>query len=74
MNTGTLSQNDLTTLIPADNPLPRGVLHYQFSELDNFFYNRSANALVAPFNSDIDFSIATIIDSDNVNVDDCKSW
>jgi len=72
MNTGTLSQNDLTTLIPADNPLPRGVLHYQFSELDNFFYNRSANALVAPFNSDIDFSIATIIDSDNVNVDIAK--
>ena len=72
MNTGTLSQNDLTTLIPADNPLPRGVLHYQFSELDNFFYNRSANALVAPFNSDIDFSIATIIDSDNVNVDVAK--
>ena len=72
MNTGTLSQNDLTTLTPADNPLPRGVLHYQFSELDNFFYNRSANALVAPFNSDIDFSIATIIDSDNVNVDVAK--
>ena len=72
MNTGTLSQNDLTTLTPADNPLPRGVLHYQFSELDNFFYNRSANALVAPFNSDIDFSIATIIDSDNVNVDIAK--
>ena len=72
MNTGTLSQNDLTTLIPADNPLPRGVLHYQFSELDNFFYNRSANALVAPFDSDIDFSIATIIDTDNVNVDIAK--
>ena len=72
MNTGTLSQNDLTTLIPADNPLPRGVLHYQFSELDNFFYNRSANALVAPFDSDIDFSIATIIDSDSVNVDIAK--
>jgi MSHA biogenesis protein MshQ len=68
MNTGTLSQNDLTTLVPTNNPLPKGVLHYQFSGNDNFFYNRSANALVAPFTSDIDFSTATITDTDGVNV------
>jgi MSHA biogenesis protein MshQ len=68
MNTGILSQNDLTTLIPEDNPLPKGVLHYQLSNSDNFFYDRSANALVAPFTADIDFSIASITDSDNVNV------
>ncbi|MEY8251929.1 MAG: LamG domain-containing protein, partial [Colwellia sp.] len=68
MDSGTLSQNDLTTVVPADNPLPKGVLHYQFSGNDHFFYNRSANALVAPFTSDIDFSTATITDSDAVNV------
>jgi len=43
-------------------------LHYQLSDADNFFYNRSANALVAPFTSDIDFSVAAITDTDNVNV------
>jgi MSHA biogenesis protein MshQ len=68
MHTGTLSQNDLTTLVPANNPLPKGVLHYQLSDSDNFFYNRSANALVAPFTADIDLSIASIIDTDAVNV------
>jgi len=57
MNTGTLSQSPI-----------KGVLHYQFSDNDNFFYERSANALVAPFTSAIDFSIATISDADNVNV------
>jgi MSHA biogenesis protein MshQ len=67
MSTGTLSQNDLTTLMPEDNPLARGVLHYQFSDDDNFFYNRSANALVAPFTADIGFSMATITDTDAVN-------
>ena len=68
MHTGTLSQNDLTTLVPTNNPLPKGVLHYQLSDSDNFFYNRSANALVAPFTADIDVSIASIIDTDSVNV------
>jgi MSHA biogenesis protein MshQ len=43
-------------------------LHYQLSNSDNFFYDRSVNALVAPFSADIDFSIASITDSDNVNV------
>ena len=68
MNTGTLSQNDLTTSIPSDNPLAKGELHYQFSDDDHFFYNRSANAVVTPFTSDITFSIATITDADSVNV------
>jgi predicted acyltransferase (DUF342 family) len=67
MNTGVLSQNDLTAL-PSIVVLAKGVLHYQFSDGDNFFYNRSANALVAPFISDIDFSIASITDTDTVNV------
>ncbi|MFQ3248461.1 MAG: MSHA biogenesis protein MshQ [Glaciecola sp.] len=66
MNTGTLSQNDLTAL-PGVVALPRGVLHYQLSDADNFYYNRSANAIVAPFTSDIDFATASIVDSDNVN-------
>jgi MSHA biogenesis protein MshQ len=67
MNTGILSQNNLTAL-PSSVVLPRGVLHYQLPDGDNFFYNRSANALVAPFTSDIDFSIASITDSDAVNI------
>ena len=56
MKTGTLTQSS------------GGVLHYQFSNDDNFYYNRTANALVAPFTSDIDFSIDTIIDSDSVDL------
>ncbi|MEY8198738.1 MAG: LamG domain-containing protein, partial [Colwellia sp.] len=68
MDMGTLSQNDLTTVVPADNPLAKGVLHYQLSDNDHFVYNRSANALVAPFTSDIDFSTAAITDTDGVNV------
>lgn len=67
INAGTLSQNDLSAL-PSVVTLPRGVLHYQLSNNDNFFYLRSTNALVAPFTSDIDFSTASITDADNVNV------
>jgi MSHA biogenesis protein MshQ len=67
MTEGTLSQNDLTAL-PGVVALAKGVLHYQLSDADNFFYNRSANALVAPFTSDIDFSVASIVDTDNVSV------
>ncbi len=67
MNTGVLSQYNMTAT-SSGNVLPRGVLHYQLSAADNFFYQRSANALVAPFISAIDFSIATIIDTDNVPV------
>jgi len=63
-----LSQNDLTALVPADNPLAKGVFHYQFSVDDHFFYNRSASARVVPFSADIDFSTATISDADSVNV------
>jgi MSHA biogenesis protein MshQ len=67
MNTGTLSQTNLTAS-SSGVALPKGTLHYQLSDADHFFYNRSANALVAPFTSDIDFSIASIIDTDNVSV------
>jgi MSHA biogenesis protein MshQ len=67
MSTGTLSQHDLTAL-PDVVALPRGVLHYQLSDDDNFFYNRSANAQVLPFDADIDFSVASIIEGDAVNL------
>ena len=67
MNEGDLSQNNLT-LLPVVSTLPKGVLHYQLSNDDNFFYNRSANALVVPFTSDIDFSTATVKDSDDVDL------
>ncbi|WP_170246275.1 DUF6701 domain-containing protein [Colwellia hornerae] len=67
MHPGTLSQVDLTQL-PSVVALPKGVLHYRLSDDDHYFYNRSANALVAPFTSDIDFATTTIIDADSVNV------
>ncbi len=65
IQTGTLSQNDLTQL-PNIVSLPKGVLHYQLSDGDNYYYNRSANALVAPFNANFDLIISSIIDSDGV--------
>jgi len=64
---GTLSSNDLTAL-PTVVTLPKGVLHYEFSDDDNFIYSRSDNALVAPFTADIDFAIASISDTDSVNL------
>jgi MSHA biogenesis protein MshQ len=67
LTTGDLSQNDLTILTNAGNPLDKGVLHYQLLD-DHFFYNRSANALVTPFTSEIDFSINTIIDEDLIDL------
>lgn len=65
LNTGTLSQNDLTQL-PNSVPLPRGVLHYQFSSNDHFVYSRSANSEVAPFTSNMNFAVNSIVDSDNI--------
>jgi serine acetyltransferase len=69
MNKGILSQNDLTALPDAlPDALPSGVLHYQFSDSDNFFYNRDANTQVAPFSSKINFSTASITDADGVTL------
>ena len=68
MSTGVLSQGDLTTSAPEDNPLSKGILHYQLSDNDNFFYNRSANAIVTPFTADIDFTITDISDTDNIDL------
>jgi MSHA biogenesis protein MshQ len=65
MDTGTLSQNDLTVL-PNIVALPKGVLHYQLSSDDNFYYQRSANTIVQPFTANIDFPVTSIIDTDNV--------
>jgi hypothetical protein len=70
MNEGILSQNDLTALPDA---LDNGVLHYQFSDSDNFFYNRDVNTQVntqvPPFISEINFSTASITDADGVTVE-----
>jgi MSHA biogenesis protein MshQ len=66
MNTGTLSQNDLIAMPSV--ALPKGVLHYQLADNDHFFYNRSANAKVSPFTSDIAFTVASITDADDVDV------
>ncbi|MFT7682367.1 MAG: MSHA biogenesis protein MshQ [Moritella dasanensis] len=54
MDTGILSQSR------------GGVLHYQFSDNDNFFYSRDEHSRVRPFISDIDFSIASIEDADGI--------
>jgi MSHA biogenesis protein MshQ len=67
LNSGTLSQNDLTAL-PSIVALPKGVLHYQFSSNDHFFYERSPNAMVAPFRADIDFTMSPFSDTDMVSV------
>jgi hypothetical protein len=64
MNTGTLSQTHLSDA----STLAKGTFHYEFSDNDNFYYHRSANALVAPFSSNTIFSVASIIDADGVNV------
>ncbi|GAA5131715.1 hypothetical protein GCM10025767_04340 [Thalassotalea piscium] len=66
ITTGTLSQNDLTVL-PNVVALPKGVLHYQLSDSDNFFYNRSANAKVAPFTSNLKISTAAFADPEGVS-------
>jgi hypothetical protein len=66
INTGTVSQNDLTAL-PNIVALPRGVVHYQLSNSDHFLYQRSANAKVAPFTSSLNFAVASITDADNVS-------
>ncbi len=57
MSTGTLSQTS-----------DRGVLEYQFSDNDHFYYQRSSNAIVAPFLSDIDFNIANITSATDQNI------
>ncbi len=65
ISSGTLSQNDLTAL-PTISPLPRGILHYQLSSDDNFYYERSANARVAPFTSSKTLVLNNIEDSDGI--------
>jgi MSHA biogenesis protein MshQ len=57
MSTGTLSQTS-----------DRGVLEYQFSDNDHFYYQRSSNAIVAPFLSDINFNIANITSATDQNI------
>ena len=44
-----------------------GVVNYQFSLLDNFVYSRNDNAKIAPFISDIELEINSVIDSDGVS-------
>ncbi|MBF7073702.1 LamG domain-containing protein [Glaciecola sp. MH2013] len=66
MTAGVLSQNDLTSTSGVI-ALPRGTVHYQLSSSDNFYYNRSENALVPPFSADIDFALSGITDADGVS-------
>ena len=65
INTGTISQNDLTVL-PLTQALNAGQLHYQISADDRMYYQRSANSLVTPFTSSLDYFVADIVDSDGI--------
>ncbi|MFW8591009.1 DUF6701 domain-containing protein [Glaciecola sp. 2405UD65-10] len=65
LSEGILSQFDLTNTT-STNSLPRGVLHYQLSSDDHFFYPRSANTKVAPFTANINFDVLSVIDTDAI--------
>jgi len=54
------------TLNAASMTLDDGKLTYEFSYDDDYVYTRNANAMVAPFTSDISLQITSIIDSDNI--------
>ncbi len=66
VSSGTLSQNDLTSM--ATVPLERGVLHYQLSNNDHFYFVRSTNSKVDPFQSNLQFSLSNSFDSDNIPI------
>ena len=53
--------------------LPNGVMQYQFPLTDNFYYLRSANALVAPFTAALNFVIKRFKDSDNIKSESASS-
>ncbi len=65
MSTGVLSQNDLTAS-PSVVSLPKGTVHYQLSNSDNYYYVRSANALVNPFTTNIGIVTNSVVDSDGI--------
>lgn len=66
ISSGTLSQDDLTAVVIT--PLARGVLHYKLSSNDHFYYVRSANSKVDPFESRLQFNLTNSFDSDNVPI------
>ncbi len=70
--TGTLSQNDLVQ--NTNTPLPRGTLHYQLSQNDNFYYTRSQNSKVAPFDASLPFAVNSIVDSDTVTASSTEGF
>ncbi len=51
---------------------PNGVLTYQFSDDDHFFYNHEGNSEVGAFLSDINLEITSVIDSDGVEAKDAN--
>ena len=71
-DTGVISQNDLSADSSAQ--LPRGVLHYQLSANDNFYYVRSSNAKVNPFQSNLEFTALTSTDDDNVPIQNTTTF
>jgi len=65
INTGIVSQNDLTVL-PLTKALTAGQLHYQLSADGRVYYQRLANTLVTPFTSSLDYFVTNIVDSDGI--------
>lgn len=68
MYAGTISHNDLSS--SEGGTLAAGVLHYELSGDDNFFYPRDENSEVNAQDNDIDFLIdqTNFVDSDGVAI------
>ena len=47
-----------------------GILSFEYSQEDNFVYTHEQNSEVTPFIADINLSIASVIDEDDVTADD----
>jgi MSHA biogenesis protein MshQ len=47
-----------------------GILSFEYSAEDNFFYAHEKNSEIAPFTADINLSLASVIDEDDVTADD----
>jgi len=71
INTGTVSLDGLVNGLPSYGmALDPGVLHYELSTADNFYYPRNANSEIIAQDNDINFLIdqANFTDSDDVGI------
>jgi MSHA biogenesis protein MshQ len=70
-----INEVDLSAILNTPNfaEFSPGVLKYQFNNSDHYVYTRNANSLIAPFTTDIDLVINSIIDSDSIQATDNDS-